>query len=72
VIHTDRDHRIKVQFHWQRGEQSHSRLNHPNDGHSGAPGTIAPAPGCGSPRRWRRWRAPTGARWRCRASAARC
>ena len=38
VIHTDRDHRIKVQFHWQRGEQSHSRLNHPNDGHSGAPG----------------------------------
>jgi uncharacterized protein involved in type VI secretion and phage assembly len=21
VIHTDRDHRIKVQFHWQRGEQ---------------------------------------------------
>jgi type VI secretion system VgrG family protein len=39
VIHTDRDHRIKVQFHWQRGEQSHSRLNHPAaDGHSGAPG----------------------------------
>ncbi|GJI96540.1 hypothetical protein RugamoR57_32580 [Duganella caerulea] len=39
VIHTDRDHRIKVQFHWQRGEQSHSRLNHPApDGHVGAPG----------------------------------
>ncbi|NGZ83180.1 type VI secretion system Vgr family protein [Duganella aceris] len=39
VIHTDRDHRIKVQFHWQRGEQSHSRLSHPApDGHSGAPG----------------------------------
>jgi type VI secretion system VgrG family protein len=38
VIHTDRDHRIKVQFHWQRGEQSHSRLTHPAlDGHSGAP-----------------------------------
>ncbi len=38
VIHTDRDHRIKVQFHWQRGEQSHSRLAHPMpDGHSGAP-----------------------------------
>ena len=38
VIHTDRDHRIKVQFHWQRGEQSHSRLAHPApDGHSGAP-----------------------------------
>jgi type VI secretion system secreted protein VgrG len=39
VVHTDRDHRIKVQFHWQRGDQSHSRLNHPApDGHSGAPG----------------------------------
>ena len=41
-IHTDRDHRIKVQFHWQRGgadDLSHSRLNHPTpDGHSGAPG----------------------------------
>jgi len=33
VIHTDRDHRIKVQFHWQRdaadGDRSHSRLRHP-------------------------------------------
>ncbi|MBB3222146.1 type VI secretion system Vgr family protein [Pseudoduganella umbonata] len=38
VIHTDRDHRIKVQFHWQRGAQSHSRLDHPApDGHAGAP-----------------------------------
>ena len=37
-IHTDRDHRIKVQFHWQRGAMSHSRLNHPvSAGHSGAP-----------------------------------
>jgi uncharacterized protein (DUF2345 family) len=25
-IFTDRDHRIKVQFHWQRGDNSHSRL----------------------------------------------
>jgi type VI secretion system secreted protein VgrG len=43
VIHTDRDHRIKIQFHWQRGaggnDLSHSRLNHPApDGHTGAPG----------------------------------
>ncbi|VXB40283.1 type VI secretion system Vgr family protein [Massilia sp. 9I] len=39
VIHTDRDHRIKVQFHWQRGVASHSRLTHPFvDGHTGAPG----------------------------------
>jgi type VI secretion system secreted protein VgrG len=38
VIHTDRDHRIKVQFHWQRGASSHSRLNHPTaDSHTGAP-----------------------------------
>lgn len=37
-IHTDRDHRIKVQFHWQRGAASHSRLDHPApDGHTGAP-----------------------------------
>ncbi|WP_312515219.1 type VI secretion system tip protein TssI/VgrG [Massilia sp.] len=39
VIHTDRDHRVKVQFHWQRGDASHSRLNHPvPDGQTGAPG----------------------------------
>ncbi|RSZ59628.1 type VI secretion system tip protein VgrG [Massilia atriviolacea] len=38
VIHTDRDHRVKVQFHWQRGVNSHSRMPHPRpDGHSGAP-----------------------------------
>jgi type VI secretion system secreted protein VgrG len=38
AIHTDRDHRIKVQFHWQRGADSHSRLAHPStDGHTGAP-----------------------------------
>ncbi|QYF95957.1 type VI secretion system tip protein VgrG [Massilia sp. PAMC28688] len=38
-VHTDRDHRIKVQFHWQRGVQSHSRLVHgAPDGHTGAPG----------------------------------
>lgn len=42
VTFTDRDHRIKVQFHWQRGggeaDLSHSRLNHPApDGHAGAP-----------------------------------
>jgi type VI secretion system VgrG family protein len=39
VIHTDRDHRIKVQFHWQRGLDSHNRLSHPYpDGDAGAPG----------------------------------
>ena len=38
VIHTDRDHRVKVQFHWQRGAQSHSRLDHPAAAnHTGAP-----------------------------------
>lgn len=42
VIHTDRDHRIKVQFHWQRNagttDKSHSRLDHPvPQGQTGAP-----------------------------------
>jgi len=37
-VHTDRDHRIKVQFHWQRGDAGHSRLAHPDPAsHSGAP-----------------------------------
>lgn len=35
-LHTDRDHRIKVQFHWQRGGQSSHRLEH-------AGGANAPA-----------------------------
>lgn len=41
VVHTDRDHRVRVQFHWQReigNQASHSGLIHPVDqGHSGAP-----------------------------------
>jgi uncharacterized protein involved in type VI secretion and phage assembly len=41
AIHTDRDHRVKVQFHWQRdsgGGMSHGRLTHPTpEGHTGAP-----------------------------------
>lgn len=28
-VHTDRDGRIKVQFHWQRGAQGSHRLGHP-------------------------------------------
>jgi uncharacterized protein involved in type VI secretion and phage assembly len=37
-VYTDRDHRIKVQFHWQRGDASHSRLAHPDPAsHTGAP-----------------------------------
>lgn len=35
-VHTDRDGRIKVQFHWQRGAQSALRLDHPSG--SNAPG----------------------------------
>ena len=27
-VHTDRDNRVKVQFHWQRGAQASHRLNH--------------------------------------------
>jgi type VI secretion system VgrG family protein len=42
VIHTDRENRIKVQFHWQRNaapdNRSHSRLDHPTPtGQTGAP-----------------------------------
>ena len=37
-VHTDRDNRIRVQFHWQRGERSHSGLQSPApDGLAGAP-----------------------------------
>ena len=35
-LHTDRDHRIKIQFHWQRGSRSSSRSSHP-DGDDNAP-----------------------------------
>lgn len=35
-VHTDRDNRIKVQFHWQRGNASHNRLTHPG-GEDNAP-----------------------------------
>jgi type VI secretion system secreted protein VgrG len=31
-MHTDRDHRIKVQFHWQRGGNASHRLSHPAAG----------------------------------------
>jgi type VI secretion system secreted protein VgrG len=41
-LSTERDHRIKVQFAWQRGQNSQSRLNHPAPGgHSGAPAADA-------------------------------
>jgi type VI secretion system secreted protein VgrG len=30
-IHTDRDHRVKVQFHWQRGTASHVALRCPQE-----------------------------------------
>lgn len=39
-VHTDRDHRIKVQFHWQRGAQSSHRLAHPT-GDDNAPASDA-------------------------------
>jgi len=28
-VHTDRDHRVKLQFHWQRGSNASHRLGHP-------------------------------------------
>lgn len=39
-VQTDRDHRIKVQFPWQRGANASSRLDHPA-GDDNAPGTAA-------------------------------
>jgi type VI secretion system secreted protein VgrG len=38
--HTDRDHRIKVQFPWQRGSRSASTLAHPS-GQDNAPGSAS-------------------------------
>ena len=38
-VHTDRDHRIKVQFHWQRGRNASHRLDHP--GGANAPASDA-------------------------------
>ncbi|GHA82205.1 type VI secretion system Vgr family protein [Cognatilysobacter bugurensis] len=39
-LHTDRDHRIKVQFPWQRGADASHRLDHPG-GENNAPGSGA-------------------------------
>lgn len=39
AVHTDRDHRIRVQFHWQRGQRGSHRLEHAAG--SNAPGTEA-------------------------------
>jgi type VI secretion system secreted protein VgrG len=60
-VHTDRDHRIKVQFHWQRGTAGHNRLDHP------APGGQAGAPGDDRAGTWIRVATPlapiAGANW---------
>jgi len=42
-VHTDRDGRIKVQFHWQRGSQGSHRLDHPTptDDRCNAPASEA-------------------------------
>ncbi|MBS63998.1 type VI secretion system Vgr family protein [Salinisphaera sp.] len=39
-VHTDRDHRIKVQFHWQRGASAHNQQAHPA-GDDNAPASDA-------------------------------
>jgi type VI secretion system secreted protein VgrG len=39
-VHTDRDGRIKVQFHWQRGAHASHRLSHPTGG-CNAPASAA-------------------------------
>ncbi|MFP5419758.1 MAG: hypothetical protein ACLGHA_11475, partial [Gammaproteobacteria bacterium] len=35
-LDTDRNHRIKIQYHWQRGQTAHNRQSHPS-GDSNAP-----------------------------------
>jgi type VI secretion system secreted protein VgrG len=46
-IYTDRDHRIKLQFHWQRDKDgqtgSHARQTHPSSARQGKGQTGAPA-----------------------------
>ncbi len=39
-VHTDRDHRLKIQFHWQRGSRSSHRLDS-DDGRDDAPASDA-------------------------------
>jgi type VI secretion system secreted protein VgrG len=43
AVHTDRDARVRLQFHWQRGHGSSHRLPHP-DGGSNAPANAASFP----------------------------
>jgi type VI secretion system secreted protein VgrG len=70
-LSTDRDHRVKVQFAWQRGTSSQSRLQHPAaDGHSGAPaadGSNGSPSGSGTTGTWVRVATPlapiAGANW---------
>lgn len=40
ALTTDRDHRVRIQFHWQRGARAQSRLEHPGASDN-APGTAA-------------------------------
>lgn len=54
-IHTDRDHRVIVQQHWQRGSNAASRLDHPHS---------ADAPADASSGTWARVLTPmAGANW---------
>ena len=58
-VHTDRDGRVKVQFHWQRGSRSAHRLDHP-----AANGSPDNAPGDDSTGTWVRVsQAWAGANW---------
>ena len=54
-VHTDRDHRVIVQQHWQRGDNAASRLDHPRE---------ANAPADASAGTWARVATPlAGANW---------
>jgi len=55
-LDTGRDHRVRIQMHWQRGSRSHSRRSHP-DGDDNAPAD------CGAGIRVRVAEAAAGPNW---------
>jgi type VI secretion system secreted protein VgrG len=74
AVHTQRDHRVQVRFHWQAqraATQQQQQGRADKAALSRRAGTRATASRCGCA--WpRRWPGRTGARTICRASARRC
>lgn len=65
-VHTDRDQRIKVQFHWQRGAAGSHRLEHPSGDDNAPTNDARPglAPGVAGAGTWVRVATPVaGQNW---------